>query len=109
MNARLTIAYHIKALAEKYEDRPAIYFKSAFRTFSFSYRDMYQRSLGVANYVVSHPRSAAEFIRCSDMAMYQAKRAGRNCYKSHRPALSSRELAEQVKDRMDPPTDPSPA
>ena len=51
MNARLTIAYHIKALAEKYEDRTAIYFKSTFRTFSFSYREMYQRSLGVANYL----------------------------------------------------------
>ncbi|NQT15431.1 MAG: AMP-binding protein, partial [Planctomycetes bacterium] len=51
MNAKLTIAYHVKALAEKYEDRPAICFKSAFRTFSFSYRQMYRRSLGVANYL----------------------------------------------------------
>ena len=51
MDARLTIAYYIKTLAEKYEDRPAIYFKSAFRTFSFSYRQMYRRSLGVANYL----------------------------------------------------------
>ena len=51
MNARLTIGYYIKTLAERYEDRPAIYFKSAFRTFSFSYRQMYRRSLGVANYL----------------------------------------------------------
>lgn len=42
MNVRLTIAYHIKALAEKHDERPAIYFKSAFRTFSFSYREMYR-------------------------------------------------------------------
>ena len=51
MNARLTIAYYVKTLAEKYKDRTAICFKSAFRTFSFSYREMYQRSLGVANYL----------------------------------------------------------
>jgi len=51
MNARLTIAYYIKTLAEKYKDRTAIYFKSPFRTFSFSYRELYRRSLGVANYL----------------------------------------------------------
>ena len=44
MNTRLTIAHYIKTLAEKYEDQPAVYFKSAFRTSSFSYREMYQRT-----------------------------------------------------------------
>jgi len=51
MNGRLTIAYHVKTSAEKYAHRPAIAVKSAFRTFSFSYRQMYQRGLGLANYL----------------------------------------------------------
>jgi len=51
VNTRLTIACYVKTLVEKYRDRPAIHFKSAFRTFSFSYREMYRRSLGVANYL----------------------------------------------------------
>jgi long-chain acyl-CoA synthetase len=51
MGAKLTIAYYVKTLAEQYEDKPAIYFKSAFRTFSFSYRDVHERCLRVANYL----------------------------------------------------------
>ena len=51
MDTRLTIAHYIKALAEKYEDRTAIYFRSAFRTFSFTYRDVSERALRVANYL----------------------------------------------------------
>jgi long-chain acyl-CoA synthetase len=51
VSASLTLAYHIKTLAEKYADRPAIAVKSAFRTFSFSYREMYRRSLALANYL----------------------------------------------------------
>jgi len=52
MSATLTIAHYIKMLAEKYKDRPAaIYFKSAFRTYSFSYRDIHDRCLRVANYL----------------------------------------------------------
>ncbi len=51
MDPKLTIAHYIRTLADKYEDRPAICFKSAFRTFSYSYRDMHQRSLRVANYL----------------------------------------------------------
>jgi long-chain acyl-CoA synthetase len=51
MGATLTIAYYIKTLAEQYEDRPAIYFKSAFRTFAFTYRQMHERCLRVANYL----------------------------------------------------------
>ena len=51
MDAELTIAYYIKMLAEQYENRPAIYFKSAFCTFSFSYRKIHERCLRVANYL----------------------------------------------------------
>jgi len=51
MSARLTIAHYIQTLAEQYEDRPAIYFRSAFRSFSFSYREIHQRCLRVANYL----------------------------------------------------------
>ena len=51
MGESLTIAHYIQVLAKEYEDRPAIYFKSPFRTFSFSYRDIHQRSLRVANYL----------------------------------------------------------
>jgi acyl-CoA synthetase (AMP-forming)/AMP-acid ligase II len=51
MSTKLTIAHYINTLAEQYEDRPAIYFKSAFRTFSYSYRKIYERCLRVANYL----------------------------------------------------------
>jgi len=51
MSTKLTIAHYINTLAEQYEDRPAIYFKSAFRTFSYSYREIYERCLRVANYL----------------------------------------------------------
>jgi long-chain acyl-CoA synthetase len=51
MDAKLTIAYYVKMLAERYEDRPAIYFKSAFRTFGFTYREIHERCLRVANYL----------------------------------------------------------
>jgi long-chain acyl-CoA synthetase len=51
MRTKLTIAHYINTLAEQYEDRPAIYFKSAFRTFSYSYREIYERSLRLANYL----------------------------------------------------------
>lgn len=51
MDTKLTIAYYIKMLAERYEDRPAIYFKSAFRTFGFTYREIHERCLRVANYL----------------------------------------------------------
>jgi long-chain acyl-CoA synthetase len=51
MGAKLTIAHYIKTLAEQYKDRPAIYFKSAFRTFCYSYREIHERCLRVANYL----------------------------------------------------------
>ena len=51
MNESQTIAYYIGMLSEEYGDRPAIYFKSAFRTFSFSYSDIHQRCIRVANYL----------------------------------------------------------
>jgi long-chain acyl-CoA synthetase len=51
MNTRLTIAHYILTLAEKYEDRTAIHFRSAFRTFSFTYREIHQRCLRLANYL----------------------------------------------------------
>ena len=50
MNGERTLARYIKALAERFGDRPAVHFKSAFRTFTFSYREMYGRCLRVANY-----------------------------------------------------------
>lgn len=51
MSAQQTLAHYMKALADRYSDRPAIHFKSAFRTFTFSYRDVHQRCLRVANYL----------------------------------------------------------
>jgi long-chain acyl-CoA synthetase len=51
VSAEFTIAHYLSTLANKYEDQPAIYFKSAFRTFSFSYRAIYERCLRVANYL----------------------------------------------------------
>jgi len=51
MSNEFTIAHYLSTLADKYEHRPAIYFKSAFRTFSFSYRGIYERCLRVANYL----------------------------------------------------------
>lgn len=51
MGAKLTIAHYVKMLAKEYENRPAIYFKSAFRTFSFSYHEIHEQCLRVANYL----------------------------------------------------------
>ena len=65
-------------------------------------------SLGVANYLTSHPKDAKQFINFSDEALYKAKRGGRNCYLSHRPPLSSRDLADQVKQRLDSGIFPAP-
>jgi len=50
-SSEFTIAHYLSALADKYENAPAMYFKSAFRTFSFSYREVYERCLRVANYL----------------------------------------------------------
>jgi len=51
MDTDLTIAHYIRMLSKEYEDRPAIYFKSAFRTFTFSYSQIHDRCLRVANYL----------------------------------------------------------
>jgi len=51
MHTKLTIAHYIRTLAEQYQDRPAIHFKSAFRTFGFTYREIHERCLRVANYL----------------------------------------------------------
>jgi long-chain acyl-CoA synthetase len=51
MTAMRTIAYYIQALADRYQDRPAIHFKSPYRTFSFTYRQIHERCLRVANYL----------------------------------------------------------
>lgn len=52
MSKSHTIAHYVSNLAQQHQDRKAIYFKSPFRTFSFTYRQIHQRSLEVANYLV---------------------------------------------------------
>lgn len=50
MNGKCTVAHYIESLSPKFEDRTAIQFKAAFRTFGFTYREMRERCLRVANY-----------------------------------------------------------
>ena len=51
MGTDLTITHYIRMLSKEYEDRPAINFKSAFRTFTFSYSQIHDRCVRVANYL----------------------------------------------------------
>ena len=52
MGNELTIAHYVGMLSKEYGERPAICFKSAFRTFTFSYRQIHERCIHVANYLL---------------------------------------------------------
>ncbi len=51
MSNTQTIAHYVSTLAQQHQDRQAVYFKSPFRTFTFTYRQIHRRSLEVANYL----------------------------------------------------------
>lgn len=53
-------------------------------------------SIGICNLKVSGVKTPKEMIKAADTCLYKAKANGRNCWVSHKPALSSRELAEQI-------------
>jgi len=57
-------------------------------------------SIGICNLRVSGVRARDEMVKAADSCLYQAKARGRNQWVSYKPALSSRELAEQVKQKI---------
>lgn len=57
-------------------------------------------SIGICNLKVSGVKNLDEMVKAADGCLYQAKARGRNTWVSYKPALSSRELAEQVKRKM---------
>ncbi len=57
-------------------------------------------SLGICTIRNSGVRNPEEMFKAADSCLYQAKARGRNQWVSFKPALSSRELAEQVKRKI---------